>query len=59
MAEISLPKLGTAEDSDGFYRAKVNTARFYIQRLLPQSAGLYGAIMAGGGAITGFAEADF
>ncbi len=59
MAEISLPKVGTAEDSDGFYRAKVNTARFYIQRLLPQSAGLYGAIMAGGGSITGFDEADF
>lgn len=59
MAEISLPKVGTEEDADGFYRAKLNTARFYIQRLLPQTAGLYGAIMAGGGSIIGFEEADF
>ena len=58
-AEISLPKVGTDQDPDGFYRAKVATARFYMERLLPQTSGLFAAIMAGGKSIMAFEEADF
>jgi hypothetical protein len=32
-----------------FYDAKLATARFYMQRILPQSSGLFAAIMAGKG----------
>ena len=57
MAEISLGKAN--EDSDGFHRAKVLTARFYMERLLPQTSGLLQAITAGGKTMMGFDEAAF
>jgi butyryl-CoA dehydrogenase len=56
MAEIGLAKAG---DQDGFYRAKVETARFFVQRLLPQTGGLSQAIMAGGRSMMAFDEAAF
>ena len=56
MAEIGLAKAG---DQDGFYRAKVETARFFMQRLLPQTSGLFQAIMAGGRSMMAFDEAAF
>ena len=43
MAENSLPKV----EEDSFYRAKVGTARFFMERLLPQTGGLSQAIAAG------------
>ncbi|WP_374653301.1 acyl-CoA dehydrogenase C-terminal domain-containing protein [Dongia sp.] len=45
MVEIALAKSG--EDSDGFYAAKVMTARFYFARLLPESNSLFTTLMAG------------
>jgi len=59
MAEVALPKAGTAADGDGFYQAKLDTARFYMDRVLPQTGALFSMIMAGGGAIMGFDEAAF
>ncbi|MEJ2692139.1 MAG: acyl-CoA dehydrogenase C-terminal domain-containing protein, partial [Candidatus Thiodiazotropha sp.] len=57
MAEIAL------ENVDGvdrrFYQAKIDTARFYMQRLLPQSSGLFSAIMAGSGTIMAFDDDAF
>jgi butyryl-CoA dehydrogenase len=58
MAEASLSKLGES-DPDGFYAAKVGTARFYMQRLLPQTSGLFSSIMAGGKSLMAFDEAAF
>ncbi len=58
MAEISLPKAG-AGDPDGFYAAKVGTARFYMQRLLPQTSALFSSIMAGGKSMMTFEDAAF
>jgi butyryl-CoA dehydrogenase len=58
VAEISLPKDG-AGDADGFYAAKVGTARFYMQRLLPQTSALFSSIMAGGKSMMAFEEAAF
>nr|WP_298682602.1 acyl-CoA dehydrogenase C-terminal domain-containing protein [uncultured Dongia sp.] len=45
MVEIALAKKN--EDSDGFYAAKVMTARFYFARLLPESNSLFTTLMAG------------
>ncbi len=45
MVEIALAKKN--EDSDGFYGAKVMTARFYFARLLPESNSLFTTLMAG------------
>jgi len=58
MAETALPKVET-DDPAGFYRAKVATARFFMERLLPQTGSLFSAIMAGGGSIMAFDEDAF
>ncbi|OIQ96595.1 acyl-CoA dehydrogenase [mine drainage metagenome] len=55
MAQISLPKA----DQDPFYRAKLGTARFFMERMLPQTGGLFSALMAGGGALMDFPEDAF
>ena len=46
MAALALEK--RAGDDAGFYEAKIKTARFYMQRLLPQTSGVFAAIIAGG-----------
>ncbi len=58
-AEVALPKAGGAEDSDGFYKAKVNTARFYMERVLPQTSSLFAGIMAGAKTMMAFEDAAF
>jgi alkylation response protein AidB-like acyl-CoA dehydrogenase len=55
MAKIALPK---AEDS-AFYTAKIGTAKFFMQRLLPQTAALLSAIQSGSETMMSFAEAAF
>ncbi|WP_374545230.1 acyl-CoA dehydrogenase C-terminal domain-containing protein [Rhodoblastus sp.] len=55
MAENSLPKA----ESDAFYRAKVLTARFYMERLLPQTGALLQAITSGAKTMMAFEEAAF
>jgi alkylation response protein AidB-like acyl-CoA dehydrogenase len=45
--------------SDNFYRAKLSTARFFYERILPQSGALFAAIMGGAGAINEFMADDF
>ncbi len=57
MAAVALPQVAGPEA--GFYRAKLNTARFFMQRLLPQSEGLATSILAGGHAIRSFEDAAF
>jgi butyryl-CoA dehydrogenase len=55
MAEISLPK----QEADSFYKAKVLTARFYMERLLPQATAHFQAVMAGGKTMMAFEDASF
>lgn len=43
----------------GFYRAKLATAQFFMERILPQAGALYGAIKAGKGAMMALDEAAF
>ncbi|HEY5363812.1 MAG TPA: acyl-CoA dehydrogenase C-terminal domain-containing protein, partial [Aestuariivirga sp.] len=53
MAEISLPK----QNEDAFYKAKVLTARFFMERLLPEATAHFQAIMAGGKTMMAFEDA--
>ncbi len=60
MAKIAADKLphATGEDAD-FYRAKLATATFFIDRVLPQAGALLYVIKAGKAPIMGLAEMAF
>lgn len=53
-AAVSLPK-----SNDPFYRSKLTTARFFMDRILPQTRALHACIMAGSAAMMAFEEASF
>jgi len=53
-AKIALPKAGQS-----FYKAKLNTAKFYMERLLPQTGALLSAIQSGAGTMMEFEDAAF
>src|SRR5690606_21218858 len=38
MAAIAQQQIDAGNDRDGFYKAKLDTAKFYYQRLLPETA---------------------
>ncbi|MBY0330905.1 MAG: acyl-CoA dehydrogenase C-terminal domain-containing protein [Acetobacteraceae bacterium] len=57
MAEAALAK-GDGEEA-AFYRAKLTTARFFMQRILPQTGALSAQIMAGGAVLREMEEAAF
>ncbi|OJX79961.1 acyl-CoA dehydrogenase C-terminal domain-containing protein [Magnetospirillum sp. 64-120] len=57
MAQVSLDQVAGVDGA--FYRAKIGTARFYMDRLLPQTGALFSAIMAGGKSMMDFAEDAF
>ena len=44
-AEISFNKLN--DDSEGFYRAKIESGKYYINKLLPETGSLMSSIMSG------------
>ena len=46
MAKLAYGKLN--DDPTGFYKGKVKTARFYMNKLLPQTGALLSSILAGG-----------
>jgi 3-(methylthio)propanoyl-CoA dehydrogenase len=54
-AAIASAKLAAGGADERFYRAKLQTARFYAEHLLPQSLGLLRIIKSGGASV---AEAD-
>jgi hypothetical protein len=58
-AVIAVQKLAQPGDDSGFYKAKLTTARFYMERILPQVGGLLVAIKAGKGAMMEMDEAAF
>jgi alkylation response protein AidB-like acyl-CoA dehydrogenase len=61
MAKVALEKQanGASGAEKAFYDAKVRTARFYMQRLLPRSAGHFATLMAGGASMMEFPDAAF
>jgi alkylation response protein AidB-like acyl-CoA dehydrogenase len=59
MAQVAAAKLPTADGDAGFYNAKLATARFYIERILPQAGALYASIKSGKAAMMAVDEAAF
>lgn len=47
------------QDTTPFYADKIATAKFYAQRILPQSSSAFAALMAGGSSILEFREEAF
>ena len=58
-AKIATQKLPTANGDARFYQAKLTTAQFYMDRLLPQAGALYAAIKAGKRSTMALDEAMF
>lgn len=59
MAKVAAAQLPTAGDKAGFYEAKLKTARFYFQKLMPQANALNLAIMAGAKPVMDFPAEAF
>lgn len=57
MAKIALGKKDG--DEAGFYRAKLATAKFFMERILPQTGSLFASIMAGGATMMDFPDDAF
>jgi alkylation response protein AidB-like acyl-CoA dehydrogenase len=58
-AVIAVEKLARPDGDAAFYKAKLTTARFFMQRVLPQVGGLLIAIRSGKGAMMEMDEAAF
>jgi alkylation response protein AidB-like acyl-CoA dehydrogenase len=58
-AVIAIEKLARAGEDAAFYKAKLTTARFYMERMLPQVGGLLVAIRSGKAAMMEMNEAAF
>ncbi|MCR9257659.1 MAG: acyl-CoA dehydrogenase C-terminal domain-containing protein [Alphaproteobacteria bacterium] len=56
-AKIALEKQDG--DDTGFYKGKLTTATFYMERILPQASALFAQIMAGKETMMSFAEDEF
>ncbi|MFL9824671.1 acyl-CoA dehydrogenase C-terminal domain-containing protein [Rhodoplanes sp. SY1] len=60
--EVSAGESGAGDagrDPDRFYAAKLATARFFFDHMLPETGALFAVIMAGGRSVTTFEEAAF
>ncbi len=57
-ALVATAKLAGNGDPD-FYQAKIITARFYAEHILPQSAGLVSAVTGGSSSVLALTEAQF
>ena len=59
MAKIAAAKLPAAGGDAGFYQAKLTTAKFYFDRILPEVGSLLAAIKAGKASMMALDEAAF
>lgn len=59
MAEIAQAKLAEGTGEGEFYRAKLATAAFFLEKMLPQTGALFSQIMAGGATLIDFPEDAF
>ena len=59
MAKTAAAKLASGAEDTAFYHAKLVTARFYMERILPQAGALYLAIKSGKQAMMALEEAAF
>ena len=59
MAQVAARKLPAANGEASFYKAKITTAQFYMERVLPQAGALLASIKAGKGAMMAMEDAAF
>ena len=59
MARLALEKISAGKDNDGFYAAKLATARFYFARILPRAGAHYTAALAGADSVMALSENQF
>lgn len=59
MARVALDKIAAGVDSDGFYAAKLATARFYFTRILPRAHMHASAALAGAETVMAISEEKF
>lgn len=59
MARVATEKLAAGTSEAAFYHAKLHTARFYYQRLLPRTRTHAAAMLAGASSLMAMDEADF
>ena len=59
MAKVAADKLANGTDEAAFYQAKLTTATFYIERLLPQAGALMYTIKAGKNSMMALEESAF
>ena len=59
MARTATEKLAAGEGDAAFYRAKLKTARFYFERLLPRTRSLVVTMQSGGGNVMAMDEEEF
>ena len=57
-AEVAMAKIAAGE-TDVFYEGKIATARFFMERLLPETSGRFSALMAGGKSMMTFPDDAF
>lgn len=59
MAKVAQEKIATGEGDTAFYEAKIKTARFYFQRILPRANGHAACVENGAESMMDLAEDDF
>lgn len=55
---VAKDRIGQGSDDD-FYQAKLHTARFYMQKIMPQTSALFSSIMSGSASIMAMDENQF
>ncbi len=58
MAEVAQAKIAAGED-DAFHQGKIATARFFMERLLPETSARFSMVMAGGKSMMAFPDEAF
>jgi len=59
MARLAAEKLAEGTSEEAFYKAKLQTARFYFQRLLPRTRTHVAAMLSGASNLMDMKEEDF
>lgn len=59
MAQVAQRQLASGTSETAFYQAKIETARFYYQRLLPRTQALATSMLAGADTLLSLSEDDF
>jgi hypothetical protein len=59
MARLAAEKLAAGTSEEAFYKAKLQTARFYFERILPRTRTHAATMLSGANNLMDLAEEDF